>query len=112
MLGPVELVDDAGDMVELSGAKMRGLLAVLAVEAGRTVTPQRLIDVLWGGLLSAGGLSAAVYAMIEGPHRGWSDGLVVGGFLVGAAALVGFVLWELSREEPLLDPRATEGVEP
>ena len=48
MLGPVELVDDAGDMVELSGAKMRGLLAVLAVEAGRTVTPQRLIDVLWG----------------------------------------------------------------
>ena len=58
-----------------------------------------------GGLLSAGGLSAAVYAMIEGPHRGWSDGLVVGGFLVGAAALVGFVLWELSREEPLLDPR-------
>lgn len=48
MLGPVELLDDAGGMVELSGAKMRGLLAVLAVEAGRTVTPQRLIDVLWG----------------------------------------------------------------
>jgi len=58
-----------------------------------------------GGLLSAGGLSAAVYATIEGPHRGWTDGLVVGGFVLGAIGLVGFVLWELTREEPLLDPR-------
>ncbi len=58
-----------------------------------------------GGLLSAGGLSAAVYATIEGPHRGWSDHLVVGGFVVGAIGLIGFVLWELTRDEPLLDPR-------
>ena len=58
-----------------------------------------------GGLLSAGGLSAAVYATIEGPHRGWSDHLVVGGFIAGAIGLIGFVLWELRRAEPLLDPR-------
>jgi hypothetical protein len=30
---------------------------------------------------------------------------VVGGFLVGALALAGFVRWEASRERPLLDPR-------
>ncbi len=48
LLGPVELVDQAGERVELTGAKMRGLLGVLAIEAGRVLTPQRLIDVLWG----------------------------------------------------------------
>ncbi|MEZ5406863.1 MAG: MFS transporter [Acidimicrobiales bacterium] len=58
-----------------------------------------------GGLLSAGGLSAAVYATIEGPHRGWGDDLVVGGFVAGAIGLIGFVLWELRQREPLLDPR-------
>lgn len=58
-----------------------------------------------GGALSAGGLSAAVFATIEGPHRGWTDPLVVGGYAVGAVALLGFVLWELTRRQPLLDPR-------
>ena len=58
-----------------------------------------------GGVLSAGGLSAIVFATIEGPHRGWTDSLVAGGFVAGVAALVGFVLWERTRAQPLLDPR-------
>ena len=50
-------------------------------------------------------MSALVWAFIEGPQRGWTDGLVVGGF-VGAVVLgVGFVAWELRRREPMLDPR-------
>ena len=36
-----------GELIPLAGNKIRGLLAVLALEAGRTVTPQRLIDTLW-----------------------------------------------------------------
>jgi EmrB/QacA subfamily drug resistance transporter len=59
----------------------------------------------FGAVLSAGGLSAVVYATIEGPHRGWSDAFVVAGYGIGAAALIGFVAWELSRARPLLDPR-------
>lgn len=48
VLGPVELVGSSGDVVALQGNKMRGLLAVLALEAGRTVSAQRLIEALWG----------------------------------------------------------------
>ncbi len=58
-----------------------------------------------GALLSAGGLSAVVFATIEGPHRGWGDRLVVGGYVLGALALAAFVRWEATRERPLLDPR-------
>lgn len=58
-----------------------------------------------GAALSAGGLGAVVFATIEGPHRGWTDGLVVGGYVLGALALLGFVAWELTRRHPLLDPR-------
>src|SRR5690606_25590591 len=52
-----------------------------------------------------GALSAAVFATIEGPHRGWSNGLVVLGFLAGAVGLIGFLLWELRQAGPLPDPR-------
>ena len=48
LLGPVELVGAGGQVVPLAGNKLRGLLAVLALEAGQTVTPERLIDTLWG----------------------------------------------------------------
>jgi EmrB/QacA subfamily drug resistance transporter len=58
-----------------------------------------------GAMLSAGGLSALVFATIEGPHRGWTDMLVVGGYVLGTLALVGFFRWESQRARPLLDPR-------
>jgi MFS family permease len=58
-----------------------------------------------GAALSAGGLSAVVYATIEGPRRGWSDSVGLAGYAVGAAALAAFVAWERSRSRPLLDPR-------
>ena len=45
-----------------------------------------------GAVLSAGGLSAAIFATIEGSHRGWTDRLVLGGYLVGAVALASFVV--------------------
>jgi predicted ATPase/DNA-binding SARP family transcriptional activator len=48
ILGPVEAFASTGEPIALAGNKMRGLVAVLALEAGRTVTPQRLIDTLWG----------------------------------------------------------------
>ena len=47
MLGPVELVGTSGDSVTLPGNKMRGIVAMLALDAGRTVTSQRLIDAVW-----------------------------------------------------------------
>jgi EmrB/QacA subfamily drug resistance transporter len=76
----------------------------LRVVPARDVQETKALDPV-GGVLSAVALSALVWAFIEGPQRGWSDSLVVGGF-VGALVLgIAFVVWELRRPEPMLDPR-------
>jgi EmrB/QacA subfamily drug resistance transporter len=58
-----------------------------------------------GGLISAAGLATLVYAIIEGPERGWTDSLTLGAFAAAIVLLIAFVVWELRREQPLLDPR-------
>ncbi len=55
-----------------------------------------------GSLLSLIGLGALVFAIIEGPARGWSDTTVVTAFAVAAVALAGFVLWERNSVHPML----------
>jgi EmrB/QacA subfamily drug resistance transporter len=62
------------------------------------------LDVI-GGALSALGLSALVYAIIEGPARGWTESLTLAAFAAALVLLLAFVAWELRRAEPLLDPR-------
>ena len=47
LLGPVEVSSDGG-RVALGGPKPRALLAMLALDAGSTVSAERLIDGLWG----------------------------------------------------------------
>lgn len=58
-----------------------------------------------GALLSIGSLATLLYAIIEGPERGWTDGLVLGCFATAAVLGVLFVRWEASRRHPMLDPR-------
>ncbi|MEU9128836.1 MFS transporter [Kitasatospora sp. NPDC048540] len=58
-----------------------------------------------GALLAVVGLVALVYSVIEAPTRGWADPATLGGIAAGLAVLTGFVLWELRRPHPLLDPR-------
>src|SRR4051794_24090130 len=48
VLGPIELVSSAGKSVPLSGHKMRGLIAILALEPRATVPVERLVAALWG----------------------------------------------------------------
>ena len=58
-----------------------------------------------GFLLSIAFVSLLVYTIIEGPHRGWGDGLTIAGF-VGTGVLVGlFIMRERANEHPLLDVR-------
>jgi DNA-binding SARP family transcriptional activator len=47
LLGPVEVLSNE-TAVALGGPKERALLAMLALEAGSTVSVERLIDGLWG----------------------------------------------------------------
>jgi EmrB/QacA subfamily drug resistance transporter len=85
------------------------LLGVLGLVVAARVAPDSKLDRarldLAGGLLSTLALSTLVFAIIEGPERGWGDPLTLASF--AAAAVLGgcFLAWELRRDEPLLDPR-------
>src|SRR3989440_9139542 len=51
------------------------------------------------------GLALALYALSEGPTRGWSSPIVLGSALAGLLLLATFIVGELRRREPLLDLR-------
>jgi len=55
-----------------------------------------------GAALSAVGLSATVFALIESQRRGWADPLVTASMVVGVAALLAFVAWERRASHPML----------
>ncbi|KAB1987550.1 AfsR/SARP family transcriptional regulator [Streptomyces triticiradicis] len=49
ILGPVQVFGERADMrITPAGAKQRALLGTLAVKAGQVVSPDRLVDELWG----------------------------------------------------------------
>ena len=55
-----------------------------------------------GAVLSIVGLAALLYAIIEGPVKGWTSGEVLLAAVVAAITLGGFVAWELRAEHPML----------
>ena len=79
------------------------LVAALVIAPNSTAERVRLDAV--GGVASALGLALLVYAIIEGPERGWTDSVTLVAFVAAVVLLVAFVLWELRRSDPLLDPR-------
>jgi MFS transporter, DHA2 family, multidrug resistance protein len=58
-----------------------------------------------GAVLSVVGLGALLFGIIEGPARGWTSPSVLAGIVVGAAALVAFVVRALRVSAPLFDVR-------
>jgi predicted ATPase/DNA-binding SARP family transcriptional activator len=58
ILGPLDVRDGAARPIEISGPRLRALLIRLAVDAGRTVSAERLIDDLWGDAPPAGAANA------------------------------------------------------
>lgn len=58
ILGPLELLDDQGARIPVSGAKRRALLATLTVRTGETVSITRLIEELWGTTPPANAVNA------------------------------------------------------
>ena len=55
-----------------------------------------------GALLSLVGLGALIFGIIEGPERGWTDGMVLASFVVAVVGLVAFVVWERRSPHPML----------
>lgn len=56
-----------------------------------------------GLLLSAAGITALVYTVIQAPSWGWTSTRAVTGFAVTATVLLGFALWERRCTHPMLD---------
>lgn len=83
-------------------------IGLLALVAGAFVVPtsrdprQTRLDPP-GALLSIVGLASLLFGIIEGPVKGWSHPMVIGGFAVAALALASFVLWEQRTPTPMLD---------
>jgi EmrB/QacA subfamily drug resistance transporter len=61
-------------------------------------------DLMGVGLVSVG-LFGLVLGLVRGNSHGWTSTSVLCSFVVGSAALVGFVVWELRSSHPMLDMR-------
>src|SRR3954469_15251149 len=48
LLGELEVLDNDGHEVTVAGAKLRALLALLALNVGRVVSAEHLVEALWG----------------------------------------------------------------
>ncbi len=55
-----------------------------------------------GAGLSIAALVTLVYAIIEAPERGWTDGLILALFAIAAVLSVLFIWWERRNEHPML----------
>jgi EmrB/QacA subfamily drug resistance transporter len=80
------------------------LVGTLLVVPGSVDADPPRLDLV-GALLSLVAVAGTVFAIIEGPDRGWGDGLTLAGLVAGSVALVAFVRWELHVDRPMLDPR-------
>jgi EmrB/QacA subfamily drug resistance transporter len=79
-----------------------GLVAgVFLIPNSRDPHPPRIDPV--GALLSIVGLSSLIYAVIEGPERGWTAPVTLVGFVLGAVVLGLFFWWERRIDHPMLD---------
>ena len=74
---------------------------VFLVPESKDPKPRR-IDIP-GAVLSTGGLSALLYAIIEAPSRGWTDPLVVATFAVAGVLSAAFLIVERRTDQPMLD---------
>lgn len=64
VLGPIEVSDSAGNRIPLGSKRLRTLLAVLLMRAGRVVSVDELVDYLWGDGLHPDNPRAAIYTYV------------------------------------------------
>ncbi|MFF0312222.1 BTAD domain-containing putative transcriptional regulator [Streptosporangium sp. NPDC004379] len=75
LLGPFEVRNGDGAVVEVPGVRLRALLAVLALEPGRAVTRARLVDWIWGRRPPADEANA-LQALVSRLRRALPDGAI------------------------------------
>lgn len=77
MLGPVEVRGADGVLVEVAGARLRGLLIALALQPGHAVPKATLIDWIWGEDPPADAASA-LHRLVSRLRRVLPDGAIEG----------------------------------
>ncbi|WP_169950539.1 BTAD domain-containing putative transcriptional regulator [Microbispora sp. H11081] len=75
LLGPFEVRNSDGAVVEVPGVRLRALLAALALEPGRIVTRARLVDWIWGQRPPADEVNA-LQALVSRLRRVLPDGVI------------------------------------
>lgn len=85
-------------------------LAIAAVVATFVFVPETSDPALAnldpvGSVLSLVGIGGLVLGITEGPVKGWDAPITLAGFSAAAVGLIGFVLFELANERPMLDVR-------
>ncbi|MQY09490.1 ATP-binding protein [Actinomadura macrotermitis] len=86
ILGPVE-VRDGGEVLAVGGPRVRALLALLLLDAGRLVTVERLIDGLYGEE-PPNGAANALQSQVSRLRRGLGDAGLVEGLSAGYRLVV------------------------
>ena len=83
-------------------------IVAVALVAGLVLVPESrdpnpgALDIL-GAALSISAITTLVFAIIEAPTRGWTDGLVMASFSGGAVLAGAFVYWEMRSDNPMLN---------
>ncbi|MFF4620162.1 BTAD domain-containing putative transcriptional regulator [Nonomuraea jabiensis] len=88
LLGPFEVQNHDGAVVEVPGIRLRALLAALALEPGRIVTRSRLVDWIWGEEPPADEVNA-LQALVSRLRRALPAGVIEadsGGYRLAVAA--------------------------
>jgi EmrB/QacA subfamily drug resistance transporter len=109
-LGPVvggALVDSVGwravFLVNIPVGVAAVALTAAFVPESRAPHPRRIDPV--GQVLVVVALASLTYAIIEAPASGWTSTKILGLFALSVAAFVALVVYELRREQPLIEVR-------
>jgi EmrB/QacA subfamily drug resistance transporter len=79
------------------------VLTLRFIPESRAPKPRRVDGI--GQVLVVLLLASLTYGIIEAPDRGWASPVILAAFTLAAGALVGLIVWEHRREEPLIDIR-------
>jgi predicted ATPase/DNA-binding SARP family transcriptional activator len=88
LLGPFEVRTSDGAVVAVPGARLRALLAALALEPGRIVSREKLVEWIWGPRPPADEVNA-LQALVSRLRRLLPDGLIeaeAGGYRLAVAS--------------------------